>query len=272
MIHNNQLRGHSINLGTQLDSCHPGTCFPVVIQHTNIHKLKLHPDYKLAKSGNSIAALNVIRDIVKPEKIAMILEGNKNAIIAPVLAAEESGNNKLPLAYATKLAMSGSGKISKIFQTNKTFHTGSNALHRILTTPNFTGKVAKGQPYIIVDDVVTSGSTVRALKEYIETNGGYVVLISSLANASNPQTGWGGHFIIEPSVCDCIETKFDTNNLNILLSQYQIANSYKQLTNGQAKYILCFKGINELRTKLNDSGLRTIHGNNGNTIHGNYRF
>ena len=132
----------------------------------------------------------------------------------------------------------------------------------------FTGRVAKGKTYILVDDVVTSGSTVRALKEYIENKGGKVKLVTSLATASNAQTGWGGDLAIKPETSKAIKEKFNTNQLNLLLSQYGIAEKYTDLTNSQAKYILSHRGIDRLRTKFNDARLREVSTRNGNTTDG----
>ncbi len=58
--------------------------------------------------------------------------------------------------------MKGRNKIAPIYQTNKTYHTDSNATHRILSKPTFEGVVKKGGKYLITHDVVTAGSTVAA--------------------------------------------------------------------------------------------------------------
>ena len=108
--------------------------FPAVMQQTNITTLTNHPNYTKAKAGSIKDADKVIADIIKSDKVKEVLAGNENVIIAPVLSVEEKGNNKLPYAYAKAISKEGGNKIASIFQTNKTQHTGSDAIGRMTRT------------------------------------------------------------------------------------------------------------------------------------------
>ena len=81
------------------------------------------------------------------------------------MAIESKGANKLPLAFASKLASKGRNSVAPIYQTNKTYHTDSNAANRVLSKPTFEGIVKREGKYVITDDVVKTGSAVAALKE-----------------------------------------------------------------------------------------------------------
>jgi hypothetical protein len=232
--------------------------FPDILQQTNISTLTNHPDYAKAKAGDTKSAAKVVADVVKPEKIRQIVEGNKTAMIVPVLAKESSGNNKLPLAYAALVAIEGGNRVSKIIQTNKTYHTGSNAMHRLMNNPTFSGNVVNGRDYVIIEDVITSGSTVRALKDYIENKGGRVTLVTSLATAK-----YSSKLAISQDTISKIKEKFNTKSLNTLLSQYGIADKYTDLTNSQGRYLLSFSTIDSIRDSINDYGLRIVSNRTG---------
>lgn len=229
--------------------------FPTIIQQTNIQTLRSHPDYKNAKSGSVRAADRVMGDLVKEDKVNEILNRNEDAIIAPILSVEETGMNKLPYSFAKKISRQHGNKIAPILQTNKTFHTDSKAAERMFRKPTFKGKVEKGKKYIIVDDVVTSGSTVTALKEYIESKGGKVVRVASLANAHSATLGWSGQLAILSDTKKLLINKFNTSKLNSLLLQYGIAETYKDLTNSQGRYIASFATLDRFRTAISDAGL-----------------
>ena len=229
---------------------------PNVIFHTTISKMKSSEFYLFAKMGNNYAAENFISSIVKPEKIKQIVDLSSpfNAYFCPVFAIEKSGNNKIPYAYADFLAKKANSTLSLIYQNNKVFHTGQNALSRLRSKPKFIGEVIKGQNYILIDDVVTSGSTIMALKNYIEKNGGIVVAVTAIATAFSPQTGHSSILEITEETFKILQSKFKINDLYELLLQYEIIEkSIYELSNSQAKYLSIFTGIDSLRNALSNA-------------------
>ena len=106
------------------------------------------------------------------------------------------------------------------------------------------------QDCIIVDDVTTSGSTLNALKNYIEDNGGNVVLATTLATTSSGQIGYGGYLETKKETKEEIENKFNISELNNLLNEYGISKEISDLTNSHAKYILTFKDVKSIRDRF----------------------
>ena len=160
--------------------------FPDLISHKIYREVKKTEELEnlrlSAKSGDIDAAVELVNKIVNPETIVNLKEKYPDAIICPVIALEKSGTNKLPFAYANYFHENGFEIETQIFQNVKAYHTGANTLKRIENRVRFIGEVQKGKDYILIDDHVDFGGTLRDLKDYIETNGGKVVAFSSLTS------------------------------------------------------------------------------------------
>jgi hypothetical protein len=155
-----------------------------------LDKLKEHPDYKAAKAGDIGAAVNVVRDVVTPENLQVAREkfGKDSIFVAP-MAEEASGKNALPQALAALYASETGGSVDRdIVQTNKAFHTGANAMQRMIARPLFDGPVKPGGKYVIVDDVTTMGGTLAELADHIRAAGGDVVGTAVIANVGREST------------------------------------------------------------------------------------
>lgn len=151
--------------------------------HTSLNKLKSHRDYAAAKSGDAKAAYNLVRDLMSPEKIRALAKKyeGRNVVIYPINAIEAGGINRIPLAMAEYISeITGWPVNTDVIQANRVHHTGATAAERILRQPIFEGKVT-GDLAMIVDDVITTGSTVAGAKGYIETEGPKVIAIHSMA-------------------------------------------------------------------------------------------
>src|SRR3990172_594237 len=109
----------------ETDTKHAG----VVLAHTTIAALRRHPEFKAGKAGNAAAALAVVRDLVKQDRIQALSQACPEAVICPVLATEQAGVNMLPLAFAKYSAsLGGLGVETGILQVNRTCHTGAKAI------------------------------------------------------------------------------------------------------------------------------------------------
>jgi hypothetical protein len=73
----------------------PWNGFPDVAVQTTVAKLKSHPDYRAAKSGDQDAALRVIDQVFKPGKLTDSCD-----LIVPVLQLDAGRRNMLGVAYA----------------------------------------------------------------------------------------------------------------------------------------------------------------------------
>lgn len=151
--------------------------FPNVVVHSTLSTLRANPFYPDAKQGDLRAARIVVGDLFKPVPLP-----RRPDFIAPVIQLDVNDQwNALPLAFAVRLAEHvGARVLPTIVQSNVVHHTGADSIHRLLHQPAFTGKVQPGN-YVIVDDVVTQGSTLANLRGYIETHGGRVTAATTLA-------------------------------------------------------------------------------------------
>ena len=222
-----------------------------VLSHTSIAALRRHPQFTAAKAGDPIAAFAVVRELTRQERITRLASEHPGAIICPVLAIERTGINMLPLAFAKFAGSVGGLRVeTEIVQINKTHHTDSDAMHRLLNRPEFDGIVIPGQAYIVVDDVITSGSTIQALRLFLESHGAKVVAFAALAGSFNIITGSSLEITLTEETLHGLETKFGIANFTQFLRQHHIAQAPAELTNCQARYLLSFRNLDSIRNRI----------------------
>ncbi|MDP1581252.1 MAG: hypothetical protein Q8M02_13335 [Candidatus Didemnitutus sp.] len=173
--------------------------FPNVVVHSNLVALCRHPDYAEAKEGNLRAARQVVRDLFKPQAVLPRVD-----YIAPVVQLDVKERwNALPMALAVKIAeQTGARVVPTMVQSNVVYHTLAAARERITQQPAFTGKVPRGT-YLIVDDVVTFGSTLANLRGHIEGHG------SKVAGASTLGAGiFAARIKPDPAVLTSLQQRF----------------------------------------------------------------
>lgn len=91
--------------------------------------------------------------------------------------------NALPFVYAAYLEQVLGGEVeTNIFQRARVGRTKLTSFMRFLCQPEFGGEVRHDKAYILVDDVVTTGGTLAALRSYIIRSGGSVLCGTSLAH------------------------------------------------------------------------------------------
>lgn len=211
--------------------------FPPVYRHTSISFLKRRRGFYDAKKGSMDKALTVVSKCVKSKTIVEIKQKYPDAILIPVIS-----NNKLPEALAMALNLPIH---TNVHIYNSHVRKTLSAIERLLHKPCFSGKIIKGEDYIIVDDIITQGGTISALRKHIVTNGGTVVAVAVLASSIDSQ-------IIAPKRDDIINliSKYSLSSITYLLKKYNIANDIHELTRAQIKYLLRFKDLNGLINKL----------------------
>ena len=155
----------------------PWRDFPAVGLQTNGNTLKSHQDYQAAKAGDAPAALRTVSAIYKPHKVHFDCD-----CIVAVFQLDQARRNALPYTYAKFLGKElGVPAVSTVFQINQVSHTGAGAETRILGQPLYAGKIEPRQKVLIVDDVVTFGSTLANLRGWLEQHGCQVVGATTLA-------------------------------------------------------------------------------------------
>lgn len=203
----------------------------------NDQPLKRDVDYRAAKAGDSEAAIRLIdRNAAPLAEQAKERWGSDVTFVAPH-AEEATGKNAIPQTLAAYLAAHTGGEVDRgIVQTNRTFHTGADAMQRLLARSEFAGDVDRGRKYVLVDDVTTMGSTLADLAHYIQSKGGEVVGTSTLVNAARE----GGKLHAEPGLLKQIERRFGDE----IRKQFGIDPS--ALTASEARYLIGFRSANEL--------------------------
>lgn len=107
------------------------------------------------------------------------------------------GTNVIPVSYAHALKKFGSdghkfrvnGEIALNRSEGKSF-TGSRVEYRMFNPPSVKGHVEEGSFHALIDDVMTSGSSLNVYRRHIEASGGKVVSINTLSNSTS-----GRHFL-----------------------------------------------------------------------------
>lgn len=83
--------------------------------------------------------------------------------------------NALPIQYAAHLSQALDAEIdNEIIQKARVGRTSLTAFERLLWQPSFDGAVRRDVAYIIVDDVLTHGGTIAALRHHILQAGGTI--------------------------------------------------------------------------------------------------
>lgn len=226
--------------------------FPDVVCHTGLRELKYDKHYFRAKmTGDIESSIHLAVNLIDRDKALGMKRKFGDAIIVPVIAEERHGENMIPLLCAKRIAQITGMKVCEdIKQVNKVFHTGASTISRLVNVPKFEGKVERGRKYVLIDDVVISGSTFSNLAYHISKNGGEIVLATALSENIHKLFGHAGKLAMHTSTLQLIEKKFGINQINDLLCKEGLAPSLKHLSNGQGIYISLFKSIDRIRDRI----------------------
>ncbi len=172
----------------QKDSMPKGTSwngqFPPIVNHTSSAIARHHPDFKAAKYGDFQAALRLVDELVKDEKIAMIARQFPKAHIIYNHKIQGEGINMIPAAYAARFSAIGMTVEHDIIAVTNVSHTNASDVSRISKRMRFEGHISKGIDYILLDDFITSGAELRDLRDYVNSQGGNVVAMTTFGHGS----------------------------------------------------------------------------------------
>ena len=158
--------------------------FPPVVNHTSSAVARHHPDFKAAKHGDFQAALRLVDDLVKDEKIAMIARQFPHAHVVYNHKIQGDGVNMIPAAYAARFSAVGMTIEHDIIAVTNVSHTNASDISRISKRMRFEGHVNRGVDYILLDDFITSGAELRDLRDYVNSQGGNVVAMTTFGHGS----------------------------------------------------------------------------------------
>lgn len=237
--------------------------FPDVIAHASVAQIYAaaskgqpldargcSPAYVAAKAGDAEAATRVVASVLRTALLQDLARAFPSATVVYAKAVEAAGVNKLPHAYAVAIRRTTGLPFVDVTQTNIVSHTGAGALHRLLTSPRFVGEVEPGREYIIIDDVITTGSTLASLRIFLESRGASVVAASSLACADKVGDSDSATLALSMETRQRIEGLLDVRQLNVLLREHGIAEDYRELSNSQGRYLARHSSVDALRDQI----------------------
>lgn len=199
--------------------------FPKTITHTNLAFLTKSDGYEAAKHGSLEEAQKVVSLVIKPDHLEKLAKDYPGAVI--VYSRTPENGNKLPQAYAMLLEQKGFSVNHDIHQVLSPHHTGVADTERLLSRARFAGKIEADKNYIILDDQVSSGATIRDMKDFIQSQGGNVIAVTSLS------TSRGATFIAPKE--ERIQELEDLGVTDEQLSRLGISNSIRNLTSNEAE-------------------------------------
>lgn len=214
----------------------PWGSFPPVVVHTSMATMKSHPDYLAAKCGDTRSARELVKSCFKPSRLSC----PKIDYVVPVMQLDVGQQwNALPLELARATARALHARILPlIVQDNIVHHTGADSVRRILDQPSFSGKVLPGN-YLIVDDVVTLGSTLANLRGWIESNGGHVALASTLSASI-----FSTKLVPDWSYTTSIKTRFQHDHSTLTEA---LGFPLESLTNRETRFVASLKTLESIR-------------------------
>lgn len=161
-----------------------GNSFPAVVNHTSSAVARQHLDFHAAKHGDYDAALRLVNDLVKDEKIADIARRYPDSHIVYNHKLQGSDINMIPAAYAAKFSAIGMKVEHNIIAVTDVSHTNASDIARISRRMRFEGDIIRGADYILLDDFITSGAELRDMRDYVQSKGGNVVMMTTFGHGS----------------------------------------------------------------------------------------
>jgi hypothetical protein len=204
-------------------------------------ELKQHASYQAAKAGDIDAAIELVSDIAQPllQQLILRMENGRlsdNPVFVAPHAREAKGDNAIPQVLATMLYIAGGTLDQEIVQTTKVYHTGADAMERLIARASFHGAVYRGRDYILVDDVTTLGGTLCDLADHIRRGGGNVVAGAVPVNASRS----GRLYPVQRTV-----QRLEKEYGHVIRETFGIEPA--ALTADEAQYLLGFRTAEEIR-------------------------
>jgi len=113
--------------------------------------------------------------------------------------------NAIPFAYAEYLSIRLDCPVNQsIIQVARPGRSRLTMWMRFLCQPSFEGAVEPGRPYILLDDVMTTGGTFAALRGYVVSRGASVVGTTTLAH----KNGVHQKFAIAPQTLSVLRSRY----------------------------------------------------------------
>jgi hypothetical protein len=162
----------------------PWNHFPPVYIHAPDSAAKAHPAYDGAKAGDSLAAMKLVADLMSPQVLLRLRRrfNGLSPVLVDVRSHPTTSNNAIPNALASGLsALLGWPRERRVIKANGVKHGEASGYERLRRQVTFSGRVALGLNYILVDDFVSHGGTLANLRGHILAQKAYVIGATVLA-------------------------------------------------------------------------------------------
>jgi hypothetical protein len=220
--------------------------FPDVLIHTNESAVKQHARYWEAKTGDAIAADDLVKASINLSQVAALsaLVNNQKPTLVSAHAYEQNGVNAIPEAFAYELGQLLAWPIDTgIVQINVVSHTGADGFSRLARQAEFDGKIGENVSYVMVDDFIGMGGTLANLRGHIETNGGKV--IAAVALTGKPHSA---RLNLSQATLNDLRNKHGTE-----LEQWwqqKFGHAFDALTESEARYLIRTHDVATIRHRI----------------------
>ena len=185
-----------------------------------------NPNYTQAKAGSMESALLLVDQIFQDKSVFSQFSG----WICPV---QKPSGNKIPLALAIRITENSSANLcDTVFLISK--REGNPIIERMHFEPHFAGVVPVGK-FTIIDDVFTTGITLKGLQAYIELSGSEVVKLATIGTSRA-----GTRYDASQMARKSLKAKFPEIDLFF---------NFPQLTFAQVNYLMRFSSITSFHNR-----------------------
>lgn len=220
--------------------------FPDVLIHASESAVKQHPHYWAAKTGDAVAADNLVCDTLNPGQIdalSALLAGHQ-PILVSAHAYEQNGVNAIPEVFADKLSLRLGWEVDGgVVQVNIVSHTGADGFSRLARQAEFDGTIQHGAEYVMVDDFVGMGGTLANLRGHIENNGGRVLAAVSLTGKPH-----SAKLRLTQVSLDELRSKYGTELEHWW--QERFGHAFDALTESEARYLIRTPDAATIRNRI----------------------
>jgi hypothetical protein len=225
--------------------------FPDVVLHATESSAKGHPRYPSAKAGDLAAADDLISQLIglaTVHELSVTLIG-RSVEFVPIHALESEGVNEIPAALANVLSRILGLPVNKsIVQLNSVGHTGADGFTRLANQALFSGNVAPGQEYFLVDDFVGQGGTLANLIGFIRSQGGKVLGATVLTGKP-----YSAKLAPDEAQIQALRAKHGTDLEEWWKQGFGFG--FECLTRSEARYLENTKDAQTIRNRLATAGL-----------------
>ena len=224
----------------------PWDDFPEVLIHASESRVKQHPAYRAAKSGDDLAALVLVGDTIDTDKVRELgkLLTGRTPVLVSAHAFEQAGVNAIPETLADELGRRlGWAVDANVVQSNIVSHTGADGFSRLARQAAFDGPVQSGAEYVLVDDFVGMGGTLANLRGYLLAGGGKVV--AAVVLTGKP---YSARLALTGETLDQLRSSHGADLENWW--QERFAHAFDALTESEARYLARTETADTIRNRI----------------------